>query len=337
MSYSAIIEIVGIKELVEDDFRKFSEMTQYFKNRTEQSITEVIGKNKDSLFSIFLFRDHCYVETNKLEVLIFFIKQLRISFFKATNYFFRCVITEGELSISEAKRRKYDDKKSGSGYEIRFMEYSEISTRLYALMERYKGIGIMVDTEKLNTPHSLKILKDNVFVNFYITDIVNKKYQPYYDIRIDGSDELFSHLKNLFNRMNSDRLYSKKLVRFYIPLLINMARHYDISNDSDNEFSLDKIITKSLVTRNKDVTGFEFFYYTLIDKIFDIQYSKYIRDLGYDEQISQIEKGLAKNNWLLDLLRNDSKFSDIPKEILSNSKRRIALRRIGDLIQQNDL
>lgn len=333
MSYSAIIEIVGIKELIEDDFSKFSETIQHFKSKSEQAASEVIKVNKKSVLTIFIFRDHCYVEANQIDTLLGYICSLRIKFFEGTTYFFRSVITEGNLNIKEAKQKTKKEESTSSLYEVRYMVYSDVSIRLYALMERFKGVGIMIDTDKISESQFSAISKYQSFTNFYITDIANKKYLPYTDVSLKSTDELFNNLKEIFSRMNSDRMYSKKLVRFYIPLLINIAKHYDLRKSiSTDEFSLENIISKPIVTRNKDVIGFEFFYYTLIAKIFDPHYNDQLRSAGYEEQINKMEKELSKNIWLIELLRNDSKFADIPKEILPNPKRRIALRKISFIV-----
>ncbi len=329
MAYASIIEIVGIKELAEDAYDKFTEITYEFRASAEQAVGDTLHKFRDVTLEIFLFKDHCYLKSNDFTSLIHYIQRLRIRFFLSKNYFFRCVITEGDLGIKETVAKEIPNLITKSKFEIKSMEYSDISIRLNAMMERFKGIGIMLDTDKLG---GANLNKFKTFTNFYITDVNNKKYQSFTDLSLDSNDELFDYAKEIFERMYYDKMYSKKLARFYIPLLINLAKNYDLTISVDKENSIGKILGKTMVTKNKDVSGFEFFFYMLIDRIFDSAYNSKIRKTDFEDELIQIEKNLAQNNWLLELLRNDSKFYDIPKEILTNSKRRVALRSITEVL-----
>lgn len=334
MSYAAILEIVGIKELAEDDYEKFSLVTTNFKLKAIQSVMPLIDKSRKLSLSIFLFKDHCYIQANDLNALINYIFSLRKSFFEVSHYFFRCALTVGDLSLNESKIERKKSQETQSTAEIKYFEYSEVSTKLYAMLERFKGIGIMLDLESLVKENAFKSVKYSYFTNYFITDIANKKYQPYYDVAIRGDDFIYEALPQLFKRMGKDKLLSKKVARFYIPLLVNIARSFDLTTSKNEERSLPNIIGTPAVTKHKDVPGFDFFFYMLIDNLFDVERNKKLRDTGYDEELNNIEKKLAKNSWLLESLRNDSRFFDIPKEILNNSRRRIALRKISDILHQ---
>lgn len=327
MAYASIIEIVGIKELVEDDYDMFTKLVTRFSVSLNQVAADTIRIHDASEVSLFIFRDHCYAEANNLPVLIFFITRLRVNFFESTNYFFRSVITTGNLLIKDPQKSNSPITANGSKAEITFMEYSDVSTRLYALVERFKGIGIMVDRDMLKQSESWHFLENRIMENYYVSDLPNKKYQSFFDVNIESNDILYTKLREVFLRMHRDKLYSKKLARFYIPILINIAKNLDlrsIAESSENSFA--KIIGKPLVTKNKDVPFFEFFYFVLIDKLYDKSNITIMKESGLQDEAIQLQKKIASNTWLLELLRNDSKFTDIPEELLSDSKRRKALR-----------
>ncbi|SOD99759.1 hypothetical protein [Spirosoma fluviale] len=325
MAYSSIIELIGIRELAEDDPKAFIEAINSFKGQINIAFNAVLtDSNELYSFQAHLFRDYCYIQCNNIDKLLKFLEELRYNLLVEKSFMFRAAIIKGILNLDKNDEDIQIEDEYIKGVVFTY-GFGVESSKLYGIIERFKGAGIFIDEDLKNELNEFL-----VFQNYYITDISTRKYHQYWDVRFNSKDQVFNKLNNVIKKVYESRVISKKLARFYVPFLVNLARNLEYNIEDKNYTKiLDDFIKLTVLEKLKDIVGIELVYLTLIERIFSDDDKKSLNKNNNPEVEKKIEDliiKLSKNNWLLEILRADNKFHSIPQEIINSKTRRKALR-----------
>ncbi|MCF0049547.1 hypothetical protein LXM25_05750 [Dyadobacter sp. LJ53] len=399
MFYSAIIELVGLKEYAEDNPAIFNNTVKEFKETIHSTFTlyfDHYESYKNTDFEVYIYRDYSYFQCSDFDKLVNYIILLQSRFFEAQSYFFRSVVIKGRLNLNHTPNPKSTIFNVNNQVLVNSFGLSEIPTRLYGMMERFKGVGILVDEQIVSNLHD----QSKTFTNYYVTELLSRKLESFQDISFLNDNSLFYSLKKILEIISESRNMSKKLARFYIPLLINIAKNYNYSLENKLP-SLTSLVGKGTLNKLRTIHGIELFYCAIIDSIFNeedrisksenlvnniqdflkshlsgfqasalsnehksivsaMYEEKFGKRLEIDTQVVEKEvkkliqylrleskqiikekiivvrriielaDGVNRQEWILDILRGDSKL-DIPKDIISLTTKRRALRRFGKI------
>jgi hypothetical protein len=150
--------------------------------------------------------------------------------------------------------------------------------------------------------------------------------------KVMNGGNLFKTLKIMLE----SKTISEGTARFFVPLLINWARHTDITLglhvEEDGriyEPTLEKLIVSHTFTKAKLIFGMELVLFTLIDRIFGKNSDTEIPDA---QAKNRLKTSLMQHTWLHKLVSDTGAGVEIPTEVLSGYSKRAYAKFIGESI-----
>jgi hypothetical protein len=312
MSYSALIDLVGVRE------RAFDEPDDYlgFASEFRAALERVFSARKKT--RIYFFRDHCYIEEPELTVLLDGICELRVVTLLDGSVNIRGVISaEGLKAKALGAPMSSLQKERGADGPIRGFQFGVVAARLFGRLEMLKGIGISVDGLRADIkPHDLST---RTMLNYYVSEGRGRQYTEFRDVRFRQEELTTTLLDHLVRTFMHSRASSKKVARFFVPALVNFARCMDIAGA---EPSFEEQLTRGRLSSFRDVSGMELVYLTLADRAYGLDERSF-----HPERLTRLKRFLTSSTWLHNLLRTyDSSAVPVPDAILTPISRRKFLR-----------
>jgi hypothetical protein len=208
--FSALVEIVGIQDVAEEDVGKFTQRTNHFRNRLDEVRAAPEFKNRE--IEIRKWLDRCYLQCPSATWLLHYINSLRSLLLNGDEpVFIRTVVNQG---------RAFD---KGDVFK-------ENSALLADQLMKFKSVGILV-TESvrdatLREQAAEKMTIVRTFQNCYMTGEGSKqKSQPYWDLSWNPYPSGFVKFEMILAEIKETIHRSKKSGKYFCPILINFARH----------------------------------------------------------------------------------------------------------------
>lgn len=229
--FSALVEIVGIQDVAEEDVGKFTKRTNHFRNRLDEVRAAPEFKNCEIEARKWL--DRCYLQCPSATWLLHYINYLRSLLLNGDEpVFIRTVVNMG---------RAFDKKD----------EFKENSALLADQLMKFKSVGILVNESvrdaALKEQASEKLNIVRTFQNCYITGEGSKqKIQSYWDLSWKPYPSGFVKFDMIFAEIKEAIHRSRKSGKYFCPILVNFARHL---MPNEKTISLDESRRKSGIRR----------------------------------------------------------------------------------------
>ena len=307
-AYSAILELVGIRDLAEHDPDSFLRATSAFFT----VLTKVFDK-KPEVF-VYVSRDYCYIQCNNLDQLFDHISNVRFRLLRDHEHFCRGAVVQGFL---DAKSLAHPNAKN---VIISGMEFSSTASRLYGIQERVKGIGIAVEWISAEA----QLISQRCLSTYYVSISSRKKsYIQILDVGLDTTFMSTSNLHRILKNFRRSNTVSRKFASFYIPLLLMWAKSTSLKVNLENE-QLDDLICNNQLAGLVKIPGVELVFLCFLNQVF----SKISEDPDSEYESARIERlkaFFASSRWLQEIIATDNNLAGVPRDILSiDAKNRFA-------------
>lgn len=305
-TYSAILELVGIKDLAENDPEKFLRATTIFVNVLQKVFLDAF----DVL--VHVNRDYCYIQCYYVDQLIEHLNNVRFCLLQDYDYFCRGAVVEGNL---DPKSIAHPTAKNQIVYGTQF---SSTASRLYGMQERIKGIGISVNL----------ITKDNNFIgqkclSTYYVNISNKKksFTKILDIAPDANFMTEANLYRILKSLRKSNATSRRFASFYVPLLLLWAKSTSLTAQ-EGQGHLDHLICSGELSGLRRIPGIELVFLCFLNKVFSKSLASQTTE--YDEtRINDLKTFFVNSQWLQEIIATENNFAGIPEDVLTaNAKQR---------------
>ena len=266
VKFIAFIDLIGVSEMAEYDPGAYNESLELLQRAVENECDQILNLGGQ----IYFFSDCLYIESEDLEALIKFIKQIRFDLF-VRGYYLKGAISYGLLEPNEIRKIGQE-----TGGIIKGYYFSRDTLNVYSPQEKLKGIGISVNCkEKHLDAYISKVIKEQgispeaMFSDEFIeikkgllktVKEVEKKYLvkscflkhtnskrvvTYWDIGFSANRIEHSVLETLIKRMIESYTQSKRITRYYLSLLINLIMSTNFENEKKLSDNIVKIIEKT--------------------------------------------------------------------------------------------
>jgi hypothetical protein len=301
-SFSAILELVGIKDLAEDDPDKFLSATSSFRDVVNQVFWDV------SDASVYLFREYCYIQCNSIFQLLDHISHVRNRLLKEYVCFCRGAVVAGSIDA------KYVSYPSNENPIIREIEFSSTASLLYGVQERVKGIGISVNKMLAEE----KDIKNKCSSTYYVSNSTRKRnFTQFHDILLDNIFMTDANLHRILRSLRRSNTVSRRFSSYYVPLLILWAQCTSLSTKG-MEDELDELICKGDLNGLTKIPGLELIYLCFLNKVFSVSLTDTV-SAEEEIRIASLKAFFKNSRWLHEVVATDNFSYGIPKEILSRS------------------
>lgn len=297
--FGCIIEVFGIKDSAEYDATEYTKVSQALKNKTKEILTDYKGTVVDDL-TVFLFRDFLYVFTSNIKMVFEILNKIQVILCDTCGVLTRSALVllseEGDGSQSiDSIRVETVSNKYLTNSKITLSLASHNYAILFSYVDQIKALSTICNYNTLEQLNSAEI---KPFINYYISEFDKAKYKEFYDIPV--TDEFLYNLniiKTVIYNFISDSVMSRKLGRFYIPLLRNCAKKITFTERMDSEIIkvlkreaeknksdglfFDELLVVSKVVKCRYISGIELFFATFVNTLFTGETYNYIRSREY--------------------------------------------------------
>ena len=270
--YSAFLDVVGTRATAKTSFEDYNELLGLFHQAVFEVCHELEPQGERS--SVFFFSDCAFARDRKLSRLLKFLSQLR-SQLLVESVFLRAAVSAGDLEESEAhtfKTIEDDDLREIVKSRVRGYYFGPLAAQLYGAEESLKGIGIRLDEKLLNS----KRARSRSSTTCYVPDTSSRQAVPYSDIKLGRSDLSSQNLDNVLSAFYRAKTVSKRLARYYIPLLVLWIRSLEAEDFSQIGPTQDGNLVSVIVNGGfdklfGDVVGVEQVRFSLVDRMLAIR------------------------------------------------------------------
>lgn len=301
MSYIAFLDLLGTKNLSTDDATSYSKSISIFTNCLQRSLVEGC--------EAYAFSDCAYLEASTLSQIVSTLYTLRAELLMQQRFFVAAVAC-GTLNASVVdKKNLYCQNFSGA----------DIS-RVYVAQNVLKGIGISIDSTIISKQKRKghKIPRTDCFwiKSFFVADIDKiSEITTFFDLQISQDEnDLTAYLDYTLREYRKANIKSKRYVRYYISLLINILSAATLNPPEDeNLFSSPLLcriynICKNDVYFGSNAPGFSYIFLYLLDRLYT------------ENERSDFTKDFLKKILSLNIVNcYISDFSKIPTGLVSRS------------------
>jgi|LakMenE01Jun11ns_1017448.scaffolds.fasta_scaffold9901673_2 hypothetical protein len=315
--FSCFLELIGLEDLADDNAEEFLLKILPFRDALDSLLPE------SGSHQAVVINDQMFIEMSGLNALLNFVQELKFRLLTRHGLYFRACFGEGELGIVNWN----PTTDNVHGYD-----YGKLAIELKTSANKLKGIGLKAHpTLKANSNHVL-------FKNFFPSSLgsTKRQYISFIDValqkKVMNGGNLFKTLKTMLE----SKTISEGTARFFVPLLINWARHTEITlglNAEDDgkisEPTIEKFIISHTFTKAKLIFGMELVLFTLVDRIFGKNSDIEIPDA---QAKNRIKTSLMQHTWLHKLVSDTGVGVEIPPEILSGYSKRSYAKFIGESI-----
>jgi len=324
--YIAYLDLLGTQNLSETNPNAYSQSVLIFSDLLKSSLKQNCRA--------YAFSDCAYLESDNLKSLLKTLDTLRDKMLAAER-FFTAAVAQGELMVQATE----DEENGFHGF---LFQGASIS-KAYLGQTALKGIGISIDNnllsahnqKKCSSGQSISLDNCNIIRNFYISDISTPyKLHFFYDIAMETpfSEEILAkYFDYILHAYFLSNIKSPRYGRYYISPLINILSSIKLDDNAlvvttengsakllVNPYPLQRLFgEKGNVTYLcKYAPGFLNIYLFLLDKIYQDRRKR-------DTVTAHFLRRILNLNLINDVL---SDFSQIPKQLLSESSLRLLLQ-----------
>lgn len=313
--YSAIVEIIGIRELAE------IESTQYIQRILKLKV--ILEDEADSFPDIIVEgnRDYFFCKCIDIERLIKFIVNVRATLINGQSTMFcRGIITSGTYELTtEGKADSSEDQ------NFFFQTFNETAAELYGRLNNLKGIAIKIDRALLENG----LIKDNrslIFKNYLVQHYKRLLIREFDDIKLEVDTEC---LKDICKEFIKAYRQSSQLARYYIPLFNNITKsssYKKVSGELPKSWrkgTVENLFSSTFFNDFKSIKGIRIIYIFFIKQLFDEQLCyENTEGNALPEKIKINEAGhlidlVKKNVWLQNYLKEDV-FYEVPQSLFDS-------------------
>jgi hypothetical protein len=314
--FSCFLELIGLEDLADDNAEEFLIKILPFR----EALVSLLPKSGNP--RAVVINDHMFFEMSGLNALLSFVHKLKTRLLRDGLYY-RGSYGQGELGIV------YWNPPIDN---IHGFEYSKFAIELMTSANNLKGIGVKAHPS-LNVKSNYELFK-----NFFPSSrgSTKRQYISFIDMALQkevmNGGNLFKTLKIMLEL----KTISEGTARFFVPLLINWARHTDITLDLSVEDdgrihdpTIEELIVSHTFSKAKGIFGMELVLFTLIDRIFGKNSDIEIPDV---QAKNRIKTSLMQHSWLHKLVSDTGVGVEIPAEVLSGYSKRAYAKFIGESI-----
>jgi hypothetical protein len=325
MAYVALLELVGVRSLAVDEPIEYGQRTKDFYN----GIYNSLSTRKD--FDIYFFRDHCYAEHRSIKSLIAFLHALQSELLQRHSLLIRGALAEGDLESKKLEVTLEGKNTKGvvvGSNTLNGFRFDALSSELFGMQERLKGVGVNVSS-KLVKKHENLVAKGTIFENVYVTNRTTNRYEGFWDIALHKDMFSTANLSRIIHQMMHARVFSKKIARFYVPVLVNWILHQELSDDPSpvselrQNLKLDERIAAGSLASVRDIIGVDVVYLALLNRV----YSK--DNKLNEERVLCARTHLKGRSWLIKLLQKEDMSTILPDNIISSKSIRAFAKDLG--------
>ena len=315
--FSCFLELIGLEDLADDNAEEFLIKILPFRN----ALVSLLPKSGNP--QAIVINDQMFIEMSGLNALLTFVHELKTRLLTRDGLYFRACFGEGELGIVDWNPQTAN---------VHGFVYGKFAIELKTSANKLKGIGVKAHpTLKANSNYTL-------FKNFFPSSLgsTKRQYISFIDVALQKEVMNGGNLFKTLKTMLESKTISEGTARFFVPLLINWARHTDITlglNVEDDgriyEPTIEKLIVSHTFTKAKLIFGMELVLFTLVDRIFGKNSDMEIPDA---QAKNRIKTSLMQHTWLHKLVSDTGVGVEIPTEVLSGYSKRAYAKFIGESI-----
>lgn len=227
--YSAYLQLVGVQDLAEEDEEAFTFKSKHLRFQLAQCAEQ--DAHKDAGIECLPWLTECYIQCKDLRRLVVFVDEMRHRLMTPMErVFVRGYLSGGQAFESNAERvagkeAKGGAAKKGQGASLNTV-FNNVAAMLAGQLLGFKAIGIRIDRKIRTELEPTKEEADKfTFENCYVIgDGGRRRVVEYVDLKWQKS-EFAIRFDSLLVEMRHALHRSAKSARYYVPLLVNFARH----------------------------------------------------------------------------------------------------------------
>ena len=324
--FSAILEPFGLRDAASLEGRFYEDRVQKFIG----GLREVLRNNDKTevLFSIHL----CFLVDTSAERLIEVLRDLRKECLSEGRVVpFSAIVTKGKAEFYRIVDLFKNQPQKGTWRNptITKGEYcNDVASTLFGRLTKLKAVAIWVDKSVIL---ELGKTKDQVFESHFITDYSQARLKSFTDLLFRHEDLDKADVRdNILKEFRQTSLRSRKLGRFFIPLLVNWCHTSQLkANPPRIGPSLTKCASNNWLGAVRDGVGLEVVYCALLERL-----------ASQDKELTiqgsrNLLKHLAQQRWLRESAHSDINSSRYAHELLSEGAKRWFALKLCELEEQN--
>lgn len=305
ISYTAIIQLMGVKDLAYVEFEKFNRILSEDSPRISKETVIEIGD-----CNVITFLDYCICESKNLNNVLSFSIKFRQKLIEEIGILCRGYITSsinpilenGKLACFDYSEDELPENTSFEGYQ--FKDSNAISV-LFSEISRIKGLSLKLD-EKI----CAYIDKNLYFVNYYTEHYDSLIINSYYDLKLDTKEIGQLEINKVFKSLEQYYYWSPKFVSFFIPLFNNMILNWNYKTDIKNEkYNLLNIFSSNYFNKFYRIKGMNLIF------LFFIKH-KILENEEFRIEHPDVLDALSRNTKLISFLRKES-IMEIPQSLFN--------------------
>jgi hypothetical protein len=312
--FSAIIEIIGIRDLAEIESKEYLDRIRSLKSILDENAS----KYKSYDVKIEGNRDYFFCRCPDINVLIKFISDVRMGLIKSQHTMFcRGVIKKGAYILT--KEIKNENSKTSN---FIFQAFNETAAELYGELNNLKGIAVKVEDSLLEN-RLVKIEDKLIFKNYIVQHYNRLLIREIYDIKLEVNKKIVKRICQKFNRSYQQ---SSRLAQYYIPVFNNLIISWGykkINNSPPKRWAggtVEQLLSSNYFNNYKSIKGMRLTYVFFIKQLISEQLS-YEKTKNNNEpenikgqEISHLINLIKKNLWLRNYIK-EQVFYEMPQSL----------------------
>ena len=312
--FSCLVEIVGVRDMAEEDSDEYVFRTSTFRDKVSQVAKQPAFSKSPGSEPVLQYTpwvDKCYVICREAKLLLEYLQLLRKELLIPTQcVLFRAVVCQGKA---------FEQTKVGSN------NFSNIAATLEGQLQHLKAIAIDVHADVrdalLKDSNSTVWCNNMLFSNVALSGSRSDRLERIYDLPFDNTDVTKESIDEFFVLFREATQRSKKAGRFFVPLLINVGRSLPETHKGMQILNrlIDHLVDGDTLQKLKSTTNAELVYFRLLDRYYATQNrnsseeSKLFWDVFEERFLNYFVK---HSRWLKARLQKEHRAGDIPSYIL---------------------
>lgn len=293
----AVGDILGLRELGRSDPE---ELFEHLHNLSTRLSSAVSGQQR---LRAGLFREQFVIAGERAEQVIEVLQHLRALPHLGGAVRARIGSSDEGWVLGTTTPREYDDADS----VVFALEVSRGILGLGARLDDLKAAAVEVDSSLAGT------LRERTFKNCYLPAADKPVYETFDDLRVEPQSDLSASFSAIHSSIKASSMTSRKVGRFFIPLLVNMLRSHNLDQETGPD--IDAVLMKAL-PELADTPGVELLVLAMVDMVFAGGWLAFLetRDLSRLENL----QGFLCRPWIRRMVQR----SYVPTSVLSAKARR---------------
>src|SRR6185437_265372 len=320
--FSAVLEPFGLRDASGLDNKFYHDRVRHFLGGLRAVLRD--DKETEVFFSIHL----CFLVDTSAERLLTVICNLRRECLREGRVVpFTAILTKGRAQFHRIAElfTNHQGEKPWRPPSITQGEFcNDVASALFGRLAKIKAIAIAVDP---SVASELKSSRIRLFESHFITDYSQARLKSFTDVLFRPEDLSKPDVReNILREFRQTALRSRKLGRFFIPVLVNWCRTNQLlPNPPPKGPSLTKYAIDQRLGGVRDGIGIEVVYCALLERL-----ASQDKDLTIHGSRSLLQS-LAQHRWLRDSSRSDSNSSRYAHELVSEDAKRWFATKLSDI------